>query len=168
MPSRGKNKGNTGERHIADFLTKSFGEKFMRVPNSGALLGGSNAHRKQHLDEHQISMFKSDIIPPSSMRKLVVESKFYAEFPFHKLMQNEPIAQLDKWIGQTLVSLDEGDFWVVVIRINRKGSFAVFDQKWLSQLQVQNHVRYFSHVMCDWQDLITQNTQVIRRICATV
>jgi hypothetical protein len=28
MPSKGKNKGNSGERHIAEFLTKTFGEKF--------------------------------------------------------------------------------------------------------------------------------------------
>lgn len=168
MPSKGKNKGNSGERHIAEFLTKTFGEKFMRVPNSGALLGGVNAHRKQQLDEQQISMFKSDIIPPSSMRKLVIESKFYSEFPFHKLAQNQPIPLLNKWVNQTLQTIDPGDLWMVVIRINRKGSFAVFDQCWLNQLQVGNHVRHFDWVWCDFEHVITQNKDQIRVICATV
>lgn len=167
MPSKGKNKGNSGERQIADFLTRTFGEKFMRVPNSGALLGGANAHRKQQLDEQQISMFKSDIIPPSSMRKLVIESKFYSEFPFHKLAQNQPIPILNKWIDQTLQTVDPGDLWMVVIRINRKGSFAVFDASWLSELQVGNHVRHFGYVWCDFEQVIERNLDQIRRICET-
>lgn len=168
MPSKGKNKGNAGERHIAEFLTKTFGEKFMRVPNSGAMLGGANAHRKQHLDEQQISMFKSDIIPPSSMRKLVIESKFYAEFPFHKLAQNQPILLLNKWIDQTLDTIDEGDLWMVVVRINRKGSFAVFDHAWINQFNVGNHVRYFDYVWCDFEHVITENKDLIRQLTTTV
>jgi hypothetical protein len=89
------------------------------------------------------------------------------EFPFHKLMQNNAIPQLDKWIKQCTDTQDVDDFWLVVFRINRKGTFAVFDSCWLPQLEVTNHVRYFSYVVCDWTSLITHNIQVIRRICET-
>jgi len=53
MSTKGKAKGNTGERKIADFLTGLYGQKFIRVPNSGAFLGGSNRFRKASLDKLQ-------------------------------------------------------------------------------------------------------------------
>ena len=167
MPTKGKSKGNQGELIIAKFLTKLFGAQFIRVPNSGAFLGGSNAGRKTLMDSTQISYFKSDIIPPSHMKRLVVESKFYKDFPFHKLGTDQNIAQLDKWIEQTLVTVEPGDWWFVVIRINRKGSFCVFDQQWLPLLKIQNHTRYFSYVWCDFESLFEQNQQLIQQHTAT-
>lgn len=161
MATKGKGKGNTGELIIAKYLTTLFEAKFMRVPNSGAMIGGKNAHRKLQMDETQISYFKSDLIPPSHMKRLVIESKFYKDFPFHKLGTDEKIAQLDKWIAQTLVTVEEGDMWFVVIRINHKGSFAVFDKKWLDKLDIQNHARYFDYVWCDFESLFARNKQVI-------
>jgi hypothetical protein len=113
-------------------------------------------------------MFKSDIIPPSSMRKLVIESKFYSEFPFHKLAQNQPIPLLKKWVDQTLQTIDPGDLWMVVIRINRKGSFAVFDQQWLDHLQVGNHVRHAGWVWCDFEHVIQENIMQIRQLTETI
>jgi hypothetical protein len=167
MPSKGKNKGNSGELRIAKFLTELFGEKFIRVPNSGAMVGGANAHRKLLMDSVQISYFKSDIIPPGSMKKLVVESKFYAQFQFHLLTTNKPIPQLDKWIKQTLDTVDPGDLWFLVVRINHKGSFAVFDQEHLANFQVGNHARYFSYVWCDFESLFENNRDKIRELCST-
>ena len=167
MPTKGKSKGNQGELKIAKFLTDLFEAKFMRVPNSGAAIGGKNAHRKQLMDSTQISYFKSDIIPPSNMKKLVVESKFYKDFPFHKLGTDEHIAQLDKWIDQTLVTVEPGDLWFVIVRINHKGSFAVFDRCWLSDLQIANHTRYFEYVWCDFESLFARNKDKIAAITAT-
>ena len=161
MPSKGKTKGNTGELKIAKFLTEQFEAKFMRVPNSGAFLGGANAHRKSQMDAQQINYFKSDIIPPSHMHKLVIESKFYKAFPFEKLSGNSAIPQLDTWIKQTLVTVDEGDMWFVVVRINHKGTWACFDAKWLPHLQVANHTRYFSYVWCEFESLFENNKQQI-------
>ena len=161
MPTKGKSKGNQGELKIAKFLTDLFEAKFLRVPNSGAAIGGKNAHRKQHMDSTQISYFKSDIIPPSNMKKLVVESKFYKDFPFHKLGTDQHIAQLDKWIDQTLVTVEPGDLWFVVVRINHKGSFAVFSQTWKEKFQLQNHTMYFDYVWCDFESLFARNKQVI-------
>lgn len=157
MSNRGKNKGNTGERKIADFLTNLYGQKFMRVPNSGAFLGGANRFRKAQLDEGQISTFKADLIPPSNMRKLVIESKFYKEFPFHNLIKNTDIPLLDKWIAQAIDSADDGDFWVVVFRINHKGSFAVFDQSHLPGFHVSDHCRYKTNIVTDFERFFTDN-----------
>lgn len=167
MPTKGKSKGNQGELKIARFLTDLFESKFMRVPNSGAAIGGANASRKQHMDSQQIAMFKSDIIPPSHMRKLVIESKFYKDFPFHKLGTNERIAQLDKWIDQTLQTADADDLWFVIVRINHKGSFAVFDRQHLNQFQVQNHCVYFDSIWVDFESFFKDNKQKILDLAAT-
>lgn len=165
--SKGKTKGNTGELKIAKFLTELYGHKFLRVPNSGAYLGASNFHRRASLDETQASYFKSDLIPPSHMRRLVVESKFYKDFPFHKLGTDQPIPQLDKWVEQTLATVESGDTWFLVIRINHKGSFAVFDKLLLADLQVANHVVYGGYIWCDFEPLFRRNRDSIAQRVAT-
>lgn len=167
MPSAGKNKGNTGERMIASFLTELYNAKFIRVPNSGAFLGGANHHRQQLMDSGQIASFRADIIPPSDMRGLVIESKFYKEFPFSKLVKNEKIPLLDGWIKQLGENVTSRDFSLVVFRINRQGSFAVFHEKWLPELVVGNHARYLDYVVCDFHDLFTVNRDKIREITFT-
>lgn len=167
MPAKGKAKGNTGELKIAKYLTETFGAKFMRVPNSGAYVGGANSHRKLSMDAQQINYFKSDIIPPSHMHKLVIESKFYKEFPFEKLAGNDRIPKLEGWIKQTLDTVDADDMWVLVVRINHKGSWACFDVKWLPELDVGNHVRHFEYVWCDFENLFKQNKDQILKITAT-
>lgn len=161
MSNKGKSKGNSGERKIAEFLTVLYGAKFLRVPNSGAFLGGLNSFRKAMLDEGQIATFKADLIPPSNMRKLVIESKFYGDFPFHNLLKKDPIPLLDKWIDQAITSADADDFWVVVFRINHKGSFAVFDSCHLDRFQIQNHSRYKTYIVTDFEDLFKDNKDVI-------
>ena len=168
MATRGKAKGNQGELKIAKFLTELFGAKFMRVPNSGAAIGGKNAGRKVLMDSLQISYFKSDIIPPSHMRQLVIESKFYKDFPFHKLVVNEQITQLEKWIQQTLATVDTGDVWFLVVRINHKGSFALFDKKHLADFVVQNHAVYYDYVWVDFEPFFTTNRDKILELSTTV
>lgn len=167
MPAKGKAKGNQGELKIAKFLTETFGAQFMRVPNSGSYLGGANAHRKLTMDATQINYFKSDIIPPSHMHRLVIESKFYKSFPFEKLAGNARIPQLEGWIKQTLDTVDDQDMWFLVVRINHKGSWACFDAKWLPHLQVGNHVRHFEYVWCEFESLFKHNTQVILDLTRT-
>ena len=167
MPTKGKSKGNQGELKIAKFLTDLFEHKFMRVPNSGAAIGGANAHRKLLMDSVQISYFKSDIIPPSHMRKLVIESKFYKDFPFHKLGTDQPISQLDKWIDQTKQTIEPGDVWFVVVRINHKGSFAVFDSSFADQFAIKNYARYFDCVWVDFEPFFSANRHKIQDLCQT-
>ena len=167
MSTKGKAKGNNGERKIADFLTGLYGQKFLRVPNSGAFLGGANAFRKAALDEGQVATFKADLIPPSNMRKLVVESKFYGEFPFHNLFKNVAVPLLDKWVEQATTSADDGDFWVVVFRINHKGSFVVFDQSLITRFKLGDHVRYQTNVITDFEGFFTNNKDVIFNMVQT-
>jgi hypothetical protein len=167
MSNKGKSKGNSGERKIAEFLTNLYALKFIRVPNSGAFIGGANNFRKAMLDEGQIATFKADLIPPSNMRKLVVESKFYGDFPFHNLLKKEPIPILDKWIAQAEHSADPDDFWVVVFRINHKGSFAVFDKKHFDHFVITNHSRYTNYVITDFEELFKTNKDTIFSLVQT-
>jgi hypothetical protein len=167
MSNRGKSKGNAGERKIADFLTGLYGQQFMRVPNSGAFLGGANRFRKAQLDEGQIATFKADLIPPSNMRKLVIESKFYKEFPFHNLIKNDDIPLLDKWIAQAIDSADDGDFWVVVFRINHKGSFVAFDRKLAEKFKVGDHAFYKETMITEFEKFFSDNKDVIFELVHT-
>ena len=64
MPSPQKVKGKSFENAKAKFLTEIYGEKFIRVPTSGAFLGGQNYDRRHTMSQGQIMAFKGDIIPP--------------------------------------------------------------------------------------------------------
>ncbi len=128
MTSPSKAKGNSFERHIADFLTELYGEKFMRAPGSGAYIGGKNTHRKQLLHEGQIRSFKGDIIPGESFPRLNAECKSYKEFPFHQLFSSE-VKMLEGWIEQCMDVSDHGDFNIIFMKFNRKGQFVVFQEQ---------------------------------------
>ena len=54
MPSKQKIKGATWERDVAKHLTEIYGETFIRVPHSGAYIGGSNKLRKKY----QLDLFQ--------------------------------------------------------------------------------------------------------------
>jgi hypothetical protein len=166
MPTKGKTKGNSGELKIAKFLTTLFESQFMRVPNSGAALGGSNAGRRNLMSKETQRLFKGDIVPPSHLNKMVIESKFYAQFPFEKLSRDSRIAQLDDWIDQAATSADVDDIWFLVVRINRKGSFVLFDRRHMNQFEVQNHSIYFDYVWCDFESFFSRNKQKIAELCA--
>jgi signal transduction histidine kinase len=79
MPSKSKNKGSSFEREIATFLSNLYSESFVRIPNSGAYIGGANTHRKNRLSENQIKSFKGDIVPPDSWVYFNAEAKNYAD-----------------------------------------------------------------------------------------
>ena len=63
MSNKSKIKGKSWERDVANFLTKLYNEPFLRVPNSGAFVGGYNIYRTQTMTEQQVKSFKGDIIP---------------------------------------------------------------------------------------------------------
>ena len=100
MPSASKAKGNSFEREVADFLTQLYHEKFIRVPGSGAYIGGKNTHRKQLLHEGQVRSFKGDIVPGESFPRLNAECKSYKDFPFHQLVTR--CQQLEEWLDQLM------------------------------------------------------------------
>lgn len=142
MTGKAKAKGNSGERELCTILKNTFGGSFIRVPNSGAYIGGKNAHRREFLSEGQVRHAKGDIIPPGHMPKLVLECKFYKDFAFHALITGGKVPQLDKWIEQTLDCVEAGDLWFVAFKINRKGWFICYSQDLAPQVAVGNHCVY--------------------------
>ena len=170
MPSPSKAKGNSFERVIADFLTNLYGERFMRAPGSGAYIGGRNAQRKQFLHEGQIRTFKGDIIPGESFPRMNAECKSYRDFPFHQLFLG-PVKILDTWIDQCTAVSDPGDFNVLFMKFNRKGTYvAVQAQPNHSPLIYTRHFNYTSGLQGHWfimdHDLFWElNAHTVRQLC---
>ena len=171
MPSASKAKGNSFERHIADFLTKLYGEKFIRAPGSGAYVGGKNTHRKQLLHEGQIRNFKGDIVPGQSFPRLNAECKSYKEFPFHQLFSGT-VNLMESWIDQCMDVADQGDFNIVFMKFNRKGTYvAVQAQPNHTTLIFTRHFNYASKQHGHWfimdHDLFWElNADAVKALCA--
>ena len=171
MPSKGKAKGNGWEREVADFLSDLYGESFVRVPNSGAFIGGKNNHRKSNLSEEQIRGFKGDIIPGPSFPNLNLEAKFYKDFAFHQVL-NGSCKQLDLLIGQMLDTCDANDVNLLTMKFNRKGSYIAFEAKWRPQLKpctsfLWYHTeKYGPWVINEFNEFWKLNSDVIKQISA--
>lgn len=127
--SKSKNKGKSWERDVANHLTSLYGETFIRVPHSGAYIGGKNQFRKEFLHEGQIRSMKGDITPPLTWTKFNCECKSYADFPFHQLYSGE-IKILESWMDQLHDVADPGDFNILIMKFNRKGKFIAVPAPW--------------------------------------
>lgn len=125
MPSKSKSKGNAWELDVAKFLSETYGESFLRVPSSGAFVGGKNTHRKSSLDQGQLSSKKGDIHPPMAWKYFNIECKSYADFPFHQLWYAD-VKILDAWIQQQKDVEDVGDLNLILIKISRKEKWVVY------------------------------------------
>ena len=171
MPSPSKAKGNSFERQTADFLTKLYGEKFIRAPGSGAYVGGVNTARKQVLHEGQIRAFKGDIVPGQSFPKFNAECKSYKDFPFHQLFQGN-IKILESWIDQCMDVADPEDFNILFMKFNRKGTYiAVQSQPNHTNLFFTRHFNYASKHHGHWfvmdHDLFWElNADTVKSLCA--
>ena len=170
MTSPSKAKGNSFERQTADFLTNLYGEKFIRAPGSGAYVGGKNTHRKEVLHEGQIRSFKGDIVPGQSFSKMNAECKSYKEFPFHQLFQGE-VKLLESWIDQCMDVADEGDFNIIFMKFNRKGTYvAIQAQPNQTELFFTRHFNYASKKHSHWfimdHDLFFElNAETVKALC---
>lgn len=147
MPSKSKNKGNTFEREVAKFLSDTYNEPFVRVPNSGAYVGGSNSHRISFLNENQTKSFKGDIIAPDTWMNFNCECKNYADLPFHQILTGD-CKQLDTWLEQMLEVSSQTDINILFIKITRKGKFVCVQSSltWISD----NFIYYTSKKHKDW------------------
>lgn len=142
MSSKSKTKGNNFERDVAKQLTEIYGKTFTRVPNSGAFVGGLNSARKENLSETQTKIYKGDLIPPDDFPCLVLECKFYKDFPFHFLPQGKDIILLDEWIKQVRECCDIDDFWVIWLKVNRKGEYIIWEKLLNSPKWITTNVNY--------------------------
>ena len=162
--SAAKRKGKAGEAEVAKFLTESFNSPFCRVPNSGAFTGGKNVYRINQLDIHQRTLFKGDILVPDDFTKMVIEMKFYSDFPFHTLLSTKNIPLLDTWLAQTQHSLESGDMWFLVFKINRKSTYVVLNKDLANTMSIGHHSIYLDkYIVTDFYELIRNNMDILRK-----
>jgi hypothetical protein len=148
MSNKSKNKGKSWERDVCNFLSDLYSQSFIRVPNSGAFVGGKNEFRKETLSLEQIKLMRGDIVPPLNYPYFVAECKNYADFPFHQMVHNNSIRLLDEWIGQVMHDCNqEKDVWMLFIKITRKGQYVVYDTRILDALEYG--IRYKNYWFCD-------------------
>ena len=147
MTSPQKAKGSGFEREIAKYLSEKYNESFIRAPGSGAYVGGKNQVRKEVLHEGQIRSFKGDVVPGQSFKRMNIECKFYADFPFHLLLTGD-CKVIDAWIDQLMDVADEHDVNLLFMKFNRKGRYVAVQSKltWVSD----NFVYYTSKKHGDW------------------
>lgn len=169
MTSPSKAKGNSFERKVADFLTATYGEKFIRAPGSGAYVGGKNVHRKQTLHEAQVRNFKSDIVPGESFPRMNAECKSYKDFPFHQLYTGD-CKILEGWLDQMMDVADPGDFNILFMKFNRKGEYAVTlkSATMLDNMQnytVYNSVKHGQWIINDFDTFWANNKDNVKELC---
>jgi hypothetical protein len=169
MTSPSKAKGNSFERQTAQFLTKLYQESFIRAPGSGAYIGGQNQARKQFLHEGQVRNFKGDIVPGQSFPKLNAECKSYKDFPFHQLFTGQ-IKILEAWIDQCMDVADPGDFNIVFMKFNRKGTFVAVQLTDTTSFQLKNHFNYTSSKHNHWafmdhDTFFELNADIVKDLC---
>ena len=170
MPSPQKAKGSSWERDVARFLSGLYGETFIRAPGSGAYVGGVNKARKEYLHEGQIRAFKGDIVPGQSFPKFNAECKFYKQFSFHRLLQPEPLPQLEDWISQLMDVADDGDFNILIMKFNQIGKFIAVESKHNSTNK--NYIDYWSNTtgsnwrISDFEEFFTRNSELVKTLCA--
>ena len=127
MPSKSKAKGNAWELEVAKFLSVTYNESFLRIPSSGAFVGGKNNFRKSTIDASQLQGKKGDIHPPEAWKHWNIECKSYADFPFHQLWTSD-VKILDSWIAQQHDVEDKGDLNLILIKISRKDKWVVYQE----------------------------------------
>lgn len=149
MPSKSKTKGNSFEREVSTFLSAVYKESFIRVPTSGAFVGGKNSFRKTSLGDNQLQSKKGDIHPPDTWKYWNCECKSYADFPFNLLIEGDAKI-LDKWIEQMLEAGDTQDLNLIFIKINRKGKWVVFQES--VKFEVKTFVNYKGWYFTSWDD----------------
>lgn len=165
MGQKSKTKGNAGERELAKILSERLGGNFTRVPSSGAFVGGKNAYRAGQLSETQNRIYRGDLIPPDHLSRMVIESKSYAEFPFHALLTPGPVPQLEEWIAQVTGTLQDGDTWFVCFKITRKGWFVA--TAFRPDYALGNHTRYQGDILVtSLSEFFEVNKDIVVRECA--
>jgi hypothetical protein len=162
MPSKSKAKGNAWELEVAKFLSATYNESFIRIPSSGAFVGGKNNVRKATLGNAQIQSKKGDIHPPESWKYWNVECKSYANFPFHQLWTTD-VKILDAWIQQQKDVEDEGDLNLIIIKISRKDKWVVFPQD--LGFVVDRSILYKGWYFSSWNDFWSKelNQELVKK-----
>lgn len=140
-----KRKGKTGEKNIVNFLKDLTNLSWVRVPNSGSFTGGKNRERAKYLTEDQLSAMLSDIFPPNELfYKFIIESKFYKNFSFAKIIKKKEFnKKLDRWCKELLYDCitylmysksSKPIIPLLWIRINNEGDWLLINEGYFTQL----------------------------------
>lgn len=168
MPSPQKQKGNSFEREIASYLSKTYEESFIRAPGSGAYVGGKNTNRMQVLHEGQIRSFKGDIVPGQSFTRMNAECKSYADFPFHQVLTGE-CKILDSWLDQMMGVSEDNDLNILFMKFNRKGKFVCVQS---TLTWVTDHFLYYSSkthkdwIIIEYDNFFRLNRDLLKAYCS--
>ena len=169
MSNRNKEKGKSWERGTCKIMGEIFGGSWIRVPNSGAFIGGKNVVRVEQLSEGQIHNSKGDIIPPDEY-DIVIECKSYKDFPFNTLL-SDGCALLNGWIDQVETDiLDDEEFYFITFKINNKGSYIVVNTKFLPYgLKTSKNFSMYNHkgkvyLITDFIPFLEENVEVIKQL----
>lgn len=169
MTSPQKAKGSSFEREVANFLSATYGESFIRAPGSGAYVGGKNQARTQVLHEGQIRSFKGDIVPGQSFPKFNAECKSYADFPFHQVLAGS-CKQLDSWLQQLMDVAEDGDLNILFVKINRKGRFIAVQSKytWVTdQFMYYTSPKLGDWIIIDFNHFFNHNQDLLKAYSAS-
>ena len=130
MSNKSKNKGKSFEREVCQLFNKITGLSWVRVPNSGAFIGGNNAFRIQQLSDQQVLLTRGDIIPPEEFQHMMIECKARKEFQFHQLFEQNK--EFESWIDQVEVDLQASNAKcpLIIFKPNRRGLYiaGLYDQ----------------------------------------
>jgi hypothetical protein len=125
MPNKNKDRGKKLEQRVCDIFTAVTGKKWMRVPNSGAYIGGKNVFRKKSMDATQILLTRGDVIPPDEYKNVIIECKKRKEFAWHQLFSSSK--DLESFLEQVILDSAKGDIVLVIFGVDYKGEYVVHD-----------------------------------------
>lgn len=148
------------ERKVANDLKSLYNEHSMRVPNSGAFVGGKNAHRMDDMSEGQKRIFDGDVVTPYSICNWKIECKDYTEFKFHQLWTGDN-KQLDSWINQ----VEDGLLWLLLIKVKRKVKLVLFSNQLFGKISTSdNFFKYKEYLIDVYDNFFIRNKENLKQL----
>ena len=97
------------------------------------------------------------------------ECKSYKDFPFHQLFTGT-VKILESWIGQCMDVADPGDFNIIIMKFNRKGTFVAVKLENAENLQFVRHINYGSEkhdhwIIMDHDTFWDLNADAVKGLC---
>lgn len=135
-----KTKGNSFERDIANYLTKTTGMHYSRSPSSGAFVGGKNNSRISYISAALTKCSLGDIVCPDGVN-VIVECKSYASIPWAQVVKGS-CKQLDGWLAQLdhdLSSVDSTWTGILFFKITREGVYKCLKGNQLTGLNYREY-----------------------------
>ena len=131
MPSRSKTKGNKFENDIVKCFNELHEtEEFRRTPNSGAMMGRSNAAKFAGLSESVQRTLSSDIITPE-WYPFAIECKHYGDKPNYAAIIKENDSTLDHWLGEAIFdAINQELHPMLCFKTDRKGAHVAIPWYW--------------------------------------